>query len=108
MSKYCCWLGVLSLFLALRLTASPAPGDLLPELIAHYESDLDDLSKVYIFPNSPEYYNRFRRLHQEARTGLQALSFDGLSTSDKVDYVLWQRTLRHSLLEIDQAERIYD
>jgi len=83
-------------------------GAALPDRITQYEEDKKDLSKVYIFPNSPEYYERFRRLHREALASLQKLSFEGLSTSDKVDYVLWQRTLRHSLLELDQSERIYD
>jgi hypothetical protein len=108
MSKYSCWLAVVSLVLTLRLTASPTLADTLPGMITRYESDLDDLGKVYIFPNSPEYYDRFGRLHKEALSSLQALSFTALSTSDKVDYVLWQRTLRHSLLEISQAASVYD
>lgn len=108
MSKFYCWLGAFFLIVTLRGVASPAPADVLPALIARYEADMEDLSKVYIFPNSPEFYDRFRRLHQEALAGLQALSFDKLSTSDKVDYVLWQRTLRHFLVEIDQSEKVYD
>ena len=109
MSKHCCWLAAFVLLITLRVAATPAPpADVLPDMIAHYEADMEDLSKVYIFPNSPEYYSRMRRLHKDALASLQALTFDGLSTSDKVDYVLWQRTLKHSLLEIDQAEKVYD
>lgn len=109
MSKHCRWLGAFVLLITLRVVAAPVPpADLLPDMIAHYEADMEDLSKVYIFPNSPEYYNRMRRLHKEALASLQALSFDALSASDKVDYVLWQRTLKHSLLEINQAEKVYD
>lgn len=84
------------------------PADLLPERILQYEADIEDLNKVYIFKDSPEYYERFRAYNKEALASLQTLTFDALSTSDQVDYLLFQRTILHSLEELDQARRVYE
>src|SRR5258708_4573253 len=84
------------------------PADLLPERISQYEEDIDGLNKVYIFKDSPEYYERLRAYNKAALAGLQSLSFGSLSISDQVDYLLLQRTIRHSLKDLDQAQKIYE
>ena len=82
--------------------------DLLPERISQYESDVEDLNKVYIFKDSPEYYERLRAYNKAALTGLRELPFDSLNTSDQVDYLLFQRTILHTLKELDQAQKVYE
>ena len=82
--------------------------DLMPDQIRQYEAGIQDLQKVYIFPHTPEYNDRFRRFNQAALAGLQTLSFASLGTSDQVDYILLKRQIIHALAELDQAEKSYD
>jgi Bacterial protein of unknown function (DUF885) len=84
-----------------------APADLLPDRIREYEADIESLRKVYIFKDSPEYYERMRRYNQAALASLQELPFGELTTSDQVDYLLLQRNIRHTLQELDQNEKLY-
>jgi len=91
--------------------SQPGPGkpaELLPERVSQYEADVEDLEKVYIFKDSPEYYTRMRKYNKAALASLQELSFDSLSVADQVDYLLLQRTIRHSLKELDQAQKVYE
>lgn len=83
------------------------PGDVLPDRIREYEADIEGLRKVYIFKDSPEYFERMRRYNQAALASLQELSFGELTTSDQVDYLLLQRNIRHALQELDQNEKLY-
>ena len=84
------------------------PADLLPDRISQYEADIEGLNNVYIFKDSPEYYERLRAYNKATLVSLQALSFGSLSISDQVDYLLLQRTIRHSLKELDQAQKVYE
>src|SRR5579859_6153564 len=80
----------------------------LPARITQYQEDIDGLNKVYIFKDSPEYFERMRRYNEAALAELQGLKFSELSTSDQVDYLLLQRNIRHALEELDQARRTYN
>ena len=103
--------GIITVFIAGRAFAYAGPGkpaDLLPERISAYEADVEDLEKVYIFKDSPEYYTRMREYNKTALVSLQGLPFDSLSISDQVDYLLLQRTIRHSIKELDQAQKVYE
>ena len=82
--------------------------DLLPERISQYVADIEDLNKVYIFKDSPEYYERLQAYNSAALAALQSLPFDSLSTSDQVDFLLFQRTIRHSEKELEQAQKVYE
>lgn len=83
-------------------------GDLLPSLIRQYEADIEGLDKVYIFRDSPEYFERLRRYNKAALASLRGLFFDSLSVSDQVDYILLQRNILHALRELDQHEKQYE
>ncbi len=109
-SKQLC-IGIIAVFIAGQAIAYSGPGkpaDLLPERIATYEADMEDLEKVYIFKDSPEYYTRMREYNKAVLASLRELRFDSLSVSDQVDYLLFQRTIRHSLQELDQAQKVYE
>ena len=82
------------------------PVELLPERISQYEADVDGLNKVYIFKDSPEYYERMRTYNKAALASLQELNFESLSTSDQVDYLLLQRNIRHSLQELEDRKSV--
>ena len=90
-----------------RTPVAPSPEDLMPDRITQYQADLQDLNKVYIFKDSPEYYERLRRYNKAALAGLQELTFGSLSISDQVDYLLLQRNIRHALHELDLAQQLY-
>ena len=81
--------------------------DQLPDRIRAYEADVRGLKKVYIFENSPEYYDRMRRYNQGALAALQQLHFSTLSISDQVDYLLLQRNIREALRELDESQDLY-
>ena len=81
--------------------------DQLPQRIMQYVADIEDLRKVYIFKDSPEYFERFRGYNRAALASLQQLPFGGLGVSDQVDYILLQREIRQALMELDQAEKVY-
>lgn len=104
---------LLLFFSVIRVTSGVTgdPGraaDLLPAKISQYEADIEDLEKVYIFKDSPEFYERMRGYNKAALASLQELHFDSLSVSDRVDYLLLQRTIRHSLKELDQVQKVYE
>ncbi|MHA4806556.1 DUF885 family protein [Flavitalea flava] len=109
-----CLLVILSLF-TVRAISNPGaffnapgePADQLPQKIAQYQADIESLNRVYIFKDSPEYYERLRRYNHEALTSLQELNFNSLTVSDQVDYLLLQRNIHQALKELDQAEKIY-
>lgn len=84
-----------------------APGEPVAELIQRVEADVSALNKVYIFPDSPEYYTRMRRYYGGVLQELQQLNFASLSTAEQVDYLLLQRNMRQELKEIDDNEQVY-
>ena len=94
---------------AARTSTGPgSPADQLPARVTQYTADIEDLQKVYIFKDSPEYFERFRQYNKAALSSLQELSFHELSISDQVDYILLQKEIRHALLELDQAQKTYE
>src|SRR5258706_6283466 len=78
------WIVIIAILLAGQAFANTSyggpgrPADLLPERVSQYEADMEDLNKVYIFKDSPEYYTRMREYNKDALAGLQELHFDYL------------------------------
>jgi hypothetical protein len=77
------------------------------QAITQYNSDVADLSRVYIFKNSPEYYDRFKKYYNDKLSGLNAVNFDNLTVSDKVDFLLLKRNISKALLDLSTSENIY-
>ncbi len=76
-------------------------------LMAHYEADRGSLYRFYVVPNSPERRGRFKTFYKDYLAQLEQLSFDGMITSDKVDYILFKRTLQDELHLLETEENEY-
>lgn len=81
--------------------------DLLPSIINEYNADVSDLNKVYIFPNSAEYFSRFEKFYDQWMSRLQRMNFDALSVSDRVDYLLLKRNIGNDQYDLQQNKNIY-
>ena len=102
-----------SLWIALSvICARPASAQMeadraasMSELIAQYQADLDALGRLYDFPFSERRTNDFRKLYQAWLDELDAVDFDSLSRSDRIDWHLLHDRVRDDLrgLEIDAA-----
>jgi len=62
-------------------------------LVNEYNADVQDLSLVYIFKNSDEYFTRFSKLYEDWLAKLRTVNFNQLSQEDKVDYILLKRNI---------------
>lgn len=79
----------------------------IQELIRHYEADKRSLSRFYFIPNSPERRQRFKLFYQEYEFKLSGLPFDRMDVSDRVDYILLNRSLNNELQKLQQEEEEY-
>ena len=76
-------------------------------VIETYNADIEDLNKVYIFKDSPEYFERFKKYYNEALQKLQSLPFNTLPVSEQADYILLKRNITKAAEELAWAESIY-
>ncbi len=81
---------------------------LLPFLINEYSNDVADLNRVYIFPFSEEYFNRFEQLHAMWTKKMQAIDFDKLEVSAQVDYLLQKRNIENDQYELAQNKTKFE
>lgn len=77
------------------------------QLITRYAADIDNLNRVYIFENSPEYFDRMKRFYKDFLSDLQQVKFNGLSVSGQVDYVLLRRNIEHAQQDNQKAAADY-
>ncbi|MBV7529072.1 DUF885 family protein [Chitinophaga sp. sic0106] len=84
-----------------------APGQPVAELIQRVEADVNGLNKVYIFPDSPEYYTRMRQYYNSILQELKQINFRDLPTTEQVDYLLLQRNLLQEIKDIDLNAQAY-
>jgi len=71
-------------------SVDPVTGEFL---VNEYNADVQDLSLVYIFKNSDEYFTRFSKLYEDWLAKLRTVNFNQLSQEDKVDYILLKRNI---------------
>ncbi|MEO6949621.1 MAG: DUF885 family protein, partial [Ginsengibacter sp.] len=86
---------------------SPLYTDTVPELITQYQADIYDLSKVYIFPHSAEYFTRFGNLYSHWLNKLKSTDYNALNVSDRVDYLLLKRNIQNDIYDLQQDEKDY-
>ena len=86
---------------------SPTPPVSIPFLINEYYQDLRDLNLVYIFPHHPEYFSRFRKLNNEWMDKLNAVDFNALDVSGRVDFILLKRNIQNDEYDLEQDEKDY-
>lgn len=80
----------------------------IPQFIAQYGADMDNLDRVYIFKDSPEYYSRMNQFDSAALTSLDTFNFDKLNASDRVDYLLIKRNITKHKNDISEAKKLYE
>ena len=81
--------------------------DSLSFLVNEYSADVNDLNKVYIFSNSPEYFSRFEKLYSEWLQRLNKLDFNKLDVSGRVDYLLLKRNILADEYDLQQNKKDY-
>jgi hypothetical protein len=77
-------------------------------LMIRFEADHGSLSRFYFIQNSPERRERFKTFYQDYLKQLDQLSFDNLSVSGKVDYLLFKRDLENDLYLLAEETRQYE
>lgn len=73
-------------------------------IIQQFNADRGSLSRFYVVQNSPERRERFKKFFIDYKKILGALPFEKLNTSDKVDFILLNRTLDEQLANIEEEE----
>ncbi|WP_111590558.1 DUF885 family protein [Chitinophaga dinghuensis] len=76
-------------------------------LIQRVDADVNGLNRVYIFRNSPEYFNRMGIYYNDVLKELQRINFKSLSVGEQVDYILLQRNIRHELGNLQTNANLY-
>ena len=77
------------------------------QLIDLFNADAESLNKVYLFKENPEYYNRFLIFYSAELQQLKSLSFNALSVSDQVDYLLFKRNLIKAIEDLETSKKEY-
>ena len=81
--------------------------DKMPFLLQQYQADKGSLERFYVIDASPERRNRFIEFNKEYLNKLTTYSFNALSQSDKVDYLLFKSQLNAYLTELNEEEANY-
>ncbi len=85
-----------------------APGEPVAELINRVNRDVEDLAKVYMFHDSPEFYTRMHTYYSGVLKEMKNISFSSLDVSAQVDYVLLKRNVEQELRKIEKDEQLYN
>jgi len=91
-----------------EIRAQDASEPLMPFLINEYQNDVSDLSKVYIFYYSDEYFNRFEKFHKDWIEKLKKVDFKKLDVSSQVDYILLKRNIESDRYELAADKKNFD
>jgi len=81
--------------------------DKMPFLLQQYQADKGSLERFYVIEVSPERRSRFIEFNKEYLNKLTTYSFNTLSQSDKVDYLLFKSQLNAYLTELNEEEANY-
>lgn len=76
--------------------------------MANYEEDRGLLLRFYVIANSPERRVRMENLATDYKKRLQSLNFNEMPASDKVDFILFNRTLDTELRSLKTEEQEYN
>ncbi|MEY4333487.1 MAG: hypothetical protein RLZZ196_2230 [Bacteroidota bacterium] len=81
--------------------------DKIPFLLQQYQADKGSLERFYVIDASPERRNRFIDFNKDYLNKLTTYSFNTLSQSDKVDYLLFKSQLNAYLTDLNEEEANY-
>jgi len=92
--------------------AQPVADEQIPDreviqLVNEFRADYGSLSRFYRIKNSPERRNRLTVFFNEYLLKLEQLSFDQLSKSSQVDYLLLKKHLENKLYRLEIEEKQY-
>jgi uncharacterized protein (DUF885 family) len=82
--------------------------DKLPTLIQHFQADKGSLERFYVIDASPERRSRFKEFNNSYLQQLNALPFNSLSQSDKVDFILFKNQLQNNIDEFQTEDSLYE
>lgn len=77
-------------------------------LIQHYNADKGSLTRFYTIINAPERRERFIKFNTDYLLQLNQLNFDKMSTSSRVDYLLFKRQLNNELYLLNTEAKEYN
>ena len=81
--------------------------DKMSFLLQQYQADKGSLERFYVIDASPERRNRFIDFNKDYLNKLTTYSFNALSQSDKVDYLLFKSQLNAYLTDLNEEEANY-
>jgi uncharacterized protein (DUF885 family) len=81
--------------------------DKMPFLLQQYQADKGSLERFYVIDASPERRSRFIEFNKEYLNKLTTYSFNALSQSDKVDYLLFKSQLNAYITDLNEEEANY-
>jgi uncharacterized protein (DUF885 family) len=82
--------------------------DKMPVLLQNYQADKGSLERFYVIEASPERRDRFLNFNKQYMTDLKKLSFDKLTQSDKVDYLLFKNQLESNITDLTDETKQYE
>lgn len=77
----------------------------LRPMIERYDVELDDLNRLFAVPGSNTRHSRLERLYSEQLRLLEAVNFDALSQSGRIDYLLLRGRLLHDQKQLAAESR---
>lgn len=76
-------------------------------LIIQFRADEGSLKRFYFIPGSPERRQRLTAFYKDYLQQLEKLSFDGMSTGGKADYLLFKRDIENEISLLLKEEKEY-
>lgn len=80
---------------------------IMPDIISRYYTDIKSLERVYIFRESPEYYQRLQQHNNATLAELAKLDFKTLTVSDQADYILLVRNIKDDNSRLQESAKLY-
>jgi len=93
---------------ALALLLSPRGTESeLRDIVTRFTNDENALGRRWTVDYAPLRRQRFREYYRGWQSRLRELDFDKLSQQGRIDYVLMNHSLRHSLALLDREEKLW-
>lgn len=77
------------------------------DIVTRFKADESALNRRWTVEYAPARRDRFREYYRGWQSRLKELDFDKLSQQGRIDYVLMNHTLRHSLGLLDREEKMW-
>ncbi len=77
------------------------------EPVSSFRADLGTLQRKYTLRETPEYFERMRKLYNDWLSYLDGVNYNALGNDAKVDYILFVNHLEKQLFFLDNSEQEY-